>query len=362
MSTPIRVLLADDAVVVRRLLTDILDADPEIEVVGAAPNGRLALAKLAQVNPDVVILDVEMPEMDGLETLAALRKTHPRLPVIMFSTLTERGAQTTLDALNLGATDYVTKPSNSGSLLLARQKVADDLLPRIKHLGRRFRPRTAGAPAAAPAPKPAAPPRRPRPTADVVEVVAIGVSTGGPNALAELLPVLPGDLPAPVLIVQHMPPVFTRLLAERLDKRCALEVVEAQHGMRVKSGHVYIAPGDFHMVAARQGTEVVVHLNQGPAEQSCRPAVDPLFRSVADVWGAHALAVVLTGMGSDGSRGASSIHAAGGHVLVQDEASSVVWGMPGAVVQAGLADEVLPLDHLGASIVARALRAARLGS
>ena len=363
MGEPIRVLIADDSVVVRRLLSDILSADPGITIVGAAANGKLALVKLAQTSPDLVILDVEMPEMDGLETLTEIRRLHPRLPVIMFSTLTERGASVTLEALALGATDYVTKPSNTGSLAESRQRVADELIPRIIQLVGRRRPVSPALAKAAPpvvrAPMPA-PPKR-RGPAEPVDVLAIGVSTGGPNALASLLPMLPADLPVPVLIVQHMPPVFTRLLAERLDRQSAIRVCEAQDGMVVEPGRVYIAPGDHHLTVVNERGRVVVRLNQGPQEQSCRPAVDPLFRSVAEAYGAHTLAVVLTGMGADGMRGATRIAEVGGVILAQDEASSVVWGMPAAVVQAGLAEAVLPLDRIADAVLSRISAGARAG-
>lgn len=344
---PIRVLLVDDAVVIRRLLTDILQSDPEIEVVGVAANGRIALGKLAQVQPDVVVLDVEMPEMNGLETLAALRKTHPRLPVIMFSTLTERGAVTTLDALSLGATDYITKPANVGSVVLARKRVQDELIPKIRLL-------TGRGPKLAPVvvrPKVAAAPRV-RPSG-AVEVVGIGVSTGGPNALAALLPAIPEQFPAPILVVQHMPPLFTRFLAERLAGKSRIGVVEGADGMVVRPGTAYIAPGDFHMTVERHGLDIVLRMNQAPPENSCRPAVDVLFRSIAAMWGNHALVAVLTGMGQDGMRGAERVREAGGQILAQDEATSVVWGMPGYVANAGLADRVLPLDEMAREIVTR---------
>ncbi len=362
---PIRVLVVDDAVVIRRLLSDILAADPAIEVAGVAANGRIALQKLEQVNPDLVILDVEMPELDGLATLAELRKRWRRLPVIMFSTLTERGAATTLEALALGATDYFTKPSNSGSMALAAQRVREELVPRIKQLcGRASAPApgsAAPAPAAAVRPAPAAP-RRVAPALPP-EAVVIGVSTGGPNALAEVLPALPADFPVPVLVVQHMPPVFTRFLAERLDTRCKLRVVEATAGMPVQAGTIYVAPGDWHMVAERGGalTPPRIRLHQGPLENSCRPAVDPLFRSAVECWGGALLGVVLTGMGQDGLRGAEAIHDAGGQVLAQDEATSVVWGMPGFVANSGFADRVLPLGEVAGEIVRRAAVPARGG-
>lgn len=370
----IRVLLVDDAIVVRRLLTDIIGEDPGMEVCGVAPNGRIALQKLPQLAPDLVVLDVEMPEMNGLETLRELRKQWPRLPVIMFSTLTERGAATTLEALSLGATDYITKPSNQAGILDAKQRVRDDLLPKIRLFTGRAKgtaatpapaapapglPARAVAPALGRLPVPVAKPRTAPPAAP--EVLAIGVSTGGPNALAELIPALPAGFPLPVLLVQHMPPLFTRFLAERLAAKAKLPVVEAKDGQPIEGGTVYIAPGDYHLVAERQGGRIVARLNQQPPENSCRPAVDPLFRSVVQVWGAHVLGVVLTGMGQDGCRGAEKVREAGGAVLAQDEASSVVWGMPGFVVQCGLADKVLPLAEMAAEITRRCARPVRVG-
>jgi two-component system, chemotaxis family, protein-glutamate methylesterase/glutaminase len=347
-----RILIVDDSVVIRRLLTTVLTSDPDLEVVGAAANGHIALAKLPHVNPDVVILDIEMPEMNGLETLAALRKEHPFLPVIMFSALTEQGAVHTLEALSLGATDYITKPSSVGHPDAAGDKVRDELIPRIKALHR-----PAVARVASPA-RPSAPAKARTPASETVDVVAIGVSTGGPNALAALLPLLPRSLPTPVLVVQHMPPLFTRFLADRLDGQCALAVREGVAGMKVEPGTVWIAPGDWHMTVERSGAAVTLGTHQGAPENSCRPAVDVLFRSVASVYGPRSLAVVLTGMGQDGLRGAEDIHERGGRVVVQDEATSVVWGMPGFIANAGIADRVLPLDQIAQEIVRRTTRTA----
>jgi len=348
--------VVDDSVVVRRLLTDALSDDPALEVVGAAANGRIALARIPQVNPDVVTLDVEMPEMDGLEALAAIRRTYARLPVIMFSTVTDRGAAATLDALSLGANDYVTKPSNVGGATAAIARIREELIPKIRiHCAAAGAgPLPAGFPSA-PAPRlakrafvPAAPRRECR-----VEIVAIGVSTGGPNALAELIPRLPAHLPVPVVIVQHMPPIFTRFLAERLASKSQIGVEEASPNHVLEAGHAWLAPGNFHMVVKREGTVVRIGTHQGPPENSCRPAVDVLFRSVAEIYGAGVLGVVMTGMGQDGLRGAEHIRERGGRVIVQDEATSVVWGMPGFVAQAGLADKVLPLDQIAEEIVSR---------
>lgn len=355
MDTPVRrvkVLVVDDSVVVRRLVSDVLAADPRIEVVGTAANGKVALAKIPLLNPDLITLDIEMPVMDGLETLVELRKDYPLLPVVMFSTLTARGANATLDALERGANDYVTKPANVGSVTASMEAVRAQLVPRILALCNR-------AVAAPGLPVPPLPAARRLPGAQRssrVDAVAIGVSTGGPDALARVLPALPADLPVPVVVVQHMPPVFTRQFADRLDVRCGLRVSEAAAGDAVVAGRVLVAPGDFHLRVHRsvqEGGRVVAALDQGTPENYCRPAVDVMFRSVVEQYGAHVLGVVLTGMGHDGARGAAEIVAAGGTVIAQDEATSVVWGMPGAVVSAGLAARVLPIDRIAAAIVER---------
>ena len=344
----IRVMVVDDAVVVRRIVTDVLSADPDIEVVGTAANGRLALAKLAQLTPDLVTLDIEMPELDGLETLAQLRKTHPRLPVIMFSTLTDRGATATLDALALGASDYVTKPANVGSVTLAQERVRAELIPKIRALtGRVALPPRPGSP---PAPRVPAP----RSTLPIrVDLLVIGVSTGGPNALAVVVPALPREFPVPIVIVQHMPPVFTRFLAERLSHLSKITVREGEEGGLLEPGVAWVAPGNFHTVLRHDGEQLRLAINQDPPENSCRPAVDPLFRSAAELCGNRTLGLVLTGMGHDGLEGAGDICRSGGRVVVQDEASSVVWGMPGAIATAGLADAVLPLEAIAADLVQR---------
>jgi two-component system chemotaxis response regulator CheB len=339
----IRVLIVDDAVVVRKILTDALGSDPDLEVFTAA-NGRIALAKIPQINPDVMTLDMEMPEMDGITTLKALRKTYPKLPVIMFSTLTERGAVATLDALSAGANDYVTKPANVGSVAAAYARIKCELVPKLKALcGIHETP--------AAMLNPIKPPPRVRGEQKEIEIVAIGVSTGGPNALSEMMPLLPHDLPVPIVIVQHMPPIFTKLLADRLAGQCAIGVNEGAVDMPLRAGHAIVAPGGSHMFVRRQGTRVVIGTNMDPPQNSCRPAVDVLFRSVASVYGAATLGVILTGMGSDGLRGCEFIREAGGHVIVQDEASSVVWGMPGYVARAGLADKILPLKEIAGEIV-----------
>jgi two-component system chemotaxis response regulator CheB len=346
---PIRILVVDDSVVIRKLLSDTLPGDPALEVVGTASDGRIALAKIPLLKPDLVTLDVEMPVMNGLEALVALRKLYPKLPVIMFSTLTERGAAATLDALSLGASDYATKPSNTGSPAVAIECIRAELIPKIKALCGVAHSELHPPPAARPALKVRV---RSNPR---IEVVAIGTSTGGPNALAEVLPRIPRDFPVPIVVVQHMPPIFTRLLAERLASQSAIPVEEGSAGAVLCPGHAWIAPGNFHMKVVRAGVGWRLSTSQETPENSCRPAVDVLFRSVAAAYGANVLAVVMTGMGSDGLLGAQTIRDAGGDVIVQDQASSVVWGMPGLVHASGLSDAAYPLDRLGAEITRRVL-------
>ncbi len=346
----IRVLIVDDSVVIRRLLTDELNKDSDIEVVGTAATGKIALAKVQQTPPDVVTMDIEMPEMDGLTAVSEIRKTHPKLPIIMFSTLSQRAAKETLEALSRGANDYVTKPANVGSATLAMQRVREELLPKIKTLANH--PSVSQSKPAHPKPAVSSAPVVPLMKKDHrVDIVAIGISTGGPNALAEVMPHIPKDCPVPILIVQHMPPVFTKCLAERLSMKANIPIHEGRPGDVLTAGQAWIAPGDYHMVVKREGTQIVLAMNQDPPENSCRPAVDVMFRSVAKVYRAHVLAAVLTGMGQDGMRGAEVIREAGGQVLAQDEASSVVWGMPGAVVHAGFSHAVVPLSQMATEIM-----------
>jgi two-component system chemotaxis response regulator CheB len=345
----------DDSSFIRRCVTSALAGDAAIQVVGTAPNGLIALNKLDQLNPDAVVLDIEMPEMDGLETLAVLRRRYPQMVVVMFSTLTERGAAITLKALSMGADDYVAKTISSGGLEQSLDQLRQDLGACIRQFFDTPRP-PAAAPAAAPAlhlrpPVAVRRPEAPAAPSEAVDVVAIGSSTGGPAALAEVLPLLPASLGVPVFVVQHMPALFTRLLAERLNTSCPLRVREASHGARVQDAGIWIAPGDYHMCVERVTGALRLSLNQAPPENSCRPSVDVLFRSVAELFQSHSLAAVLTGMGRDGQRGSAVLKSVGARVLAQDEESSVVWGMPGAVTEAGLADWVLPLDRIGPHIV-----------
>ena len=344
-----RVLIVDDSAVMRSLLRGVVSADARLEVAGTATDGAAALQSVATLAPDVMLLDVEMPVMDGLTTLKRLRAQGQKLPVIMCSSLTQRGARVTIEALAGGAADYVTKPAGQESREAAARKLSQELLPKIHALSRKDEVRTPAA--VLPWPMVAA-------SAGAVPpaVVAIAVSTGGPEALDKLLPALPSDFGLPVLVVQHMPELFTRLLAERLDKNCRLRVEEAKDGTMLAVGHIYIARGDWHLEAYGTPLAPRMRLTQAPAENHCRPAADVMFRTLARVYSGAVLAVVLTGMGSDGLAGCRILRSAGATVLVQDAATSTVWGMPGAIATAGLAHKVLPLRELAPEIVRIAAR------
>ncbi len=372
-----RILIVDDSAVMRSLLRSVVCSDAGLEVAGTAADGALALSSIAILRPDLILLDVEMPVMDGLVTLRELRRQGHKMPVIMCSSLTQRGAKVTLEALAGGASDYVAKPAGQASREAATRALGQELVPKIHALTNQAEGQAEGqaqgqyrGPSQGRLPglgQPVFPgaarlplilPMGPRPAAQAISsipvVLAIGVSTGGPAALDILLPALRGNFPLPVLIVQHMPELFTRLFAERLDGRCKLRVREAAEGDQVRAGTIYIARGNWHMevqAASLAGSPATLHLNQGPLENHCRPAVDALFRSVAKVYGSGVLAVVLTGMGSDGLMGCRMIRDHGGAVLVQDQASSTVWGMPGAVSNAGLAHKVLALNDLAPEIL-----------
>ncbi len=370
MTIPLRILLADDSVTVRRLLTETLSSDPSLEVCLAARNGQEAVTQFSLVMPDVVVLDVEMPVMDGIEAVAAIRKTNAHVPIIMFSSLTTRGGEATLDALTNGATDYSTKPARVGHLQVAVDHIRNELIPMIKHWGNWYhehhqsprvsQPKTSveRIPEVLRHREPVSMAPRTSPfTERPLEIVAVGVSTGGPSALADVLKSIPKQFPVPIVIVQHMPPLFTGLLAERLNQVCPLSVQEAQEGVTLGAGHVWIAPGDEHLVVEKSGAQLRLRLDHGPAVNSCRPSVDVLFRSVAETVGGNSVGVVLTGMGQDGLEGCRRIHAKGGKVIAQDQATSVVWGMPRAVAEAGIADKILPLQKLSEELI----RLSRIG-
>lgn len=344
-----RVVAVDDSAVLRRLLVETLESDPEVSIV-VAPDGETGLSLVVSQKPDVVILDIEMPRMNGLELLKNLRRLFPRLPIVMYSHLTERGSRSTLEALCLGATDYVPKPPEGNGLDDARRHIRTVLLPRLKALheeeNRRLREAIVSR-----APRPA----RPRGAARASPLLlAIGASTGGPNALVRLLSGLGSDFWLPAVIAQHMPPLFTALLAERLTRETPVVVREGESRGPLRPGQAWLAPGDRHLVVQRTTEGLRVDLSDAPPVNSCRPSVDVLFKSVADAAGERAIVVVLTGMGHDGLEGVRALRERGAVILVQDEPSSVVWGMPGAVAQSGLADAVLSLDALAAEVRRRA--------
>lgn len=359
----IKVLVVDDSVVVRKIVTDALNADPSLEVVGTAPNGKLALMKWKQLKPDAITMDIEMPEMNGIEAVRELRKMGCKDPIIMFSTLTQRGATATLEALSAGATDYVTKPANQGSVQQSIQSVREQLVPIILGL-LPSKVRVLGATATATLSPEARANISSVPTMfsgplklhdrtglpdKPIRIVILGSSTGGPEALTKVVSNL-RSLPVPMVITQHMPPVFTTQLAARLDKMTPVNVQEAKEGMMLAPGNIYLAPGNFHMTFAGNAGAPRVKLTQTPPVNFCRPSVDVMFESAVRMYGGDLLAVVLTGMGQDGKTGCGQVLEAGGRTLVQDEKTSVVWGMPGAVANAGFADEIKPLEDIAPQI------------
>ncbi|WP_437205118.1 protein-glutamate methylesterase/protein-glutamine glutaminase [Planctomicrobium sp. SH664] len=365
MSRPIRIFLADDSLVIRRILVQALSRHRDLLVVGVARNGAEAVATFQSLQPDVVLLDVEMPEMNGVEAVAGIRRLDRTLPIVMFSSLTVEGGHSTLDAIAQGANDYVTKPRNVVNLAQSLDLIDSELVTKIRFWGeKRIEQQEHPAPTH-PAPtvvRASLPPavrvhqavRR-----DPVEVVVIGVSTGGPNALAEVLPAIPRTFGVPIVIVQHMPPVFTQLLANRLNDSCPCPVREAVDGEPLIAGQVLIAPGNWHVRIVRRDGEERIQLDDGLPVNSCRPAVDVLFQSAAELYGAGVLAAVLTGMGKDGLEGAKLVRERGGRIIAQDQETSVVWGMPRAVTEAGLAHQVLALRDIAPEIL-RSVAAAPL--
>jgi two-component system chemotaxis response regulator CheB len=377
----LKIMIVDDSAVVRGLISRWLEQERDMVLAGLAIDGLKAIEKVREIQPDVLILDIEMPNMGGLEALPKLLAAKPGLKVLMASTLTTRGANVTIRALELGAADYIPKPDSTRiggadgfrtELLTkiralcgrTRQWPAPELKPEAKapELKTPEKPAPSAPTAHGPAPAPAsgfspahkpvltpppAPTLRPRGVGPKrIDCLVVGASTGGPPALRAFLLGLGADWKLPILIVQHMPATFTTILAEHLDKALPMKVQEAKDGMLIESRNVYIAPGDWHMTIKNDPICKQIKLDQGPQVNWCRPAVDPLFKSAAEVYGNHALAVVLTGMGHDGREGCRLLSANGSLVVAQDEASSVVWGMPGAVAAAGLADAILPLDTI----------------
>ncbi|KAA2235815.1 chemotaxis response regulator protein-glutamate methylesterase [Salinarimonas soli] len=356
-------MIVDDSVVVRGLVSRWLTEDGGFEVVGTAANGRAAIDLIERAAPDLVLLDLEMPEVDGFTALPKLLERRPGVSVVVISTLTHRNADVSLKCLSLGATDYLAKPDSHRGVTTSTTFRAE-LLAKLHALGgarrRRFAPAAPAVPSRgrldAPAPAaPAAPALRtlPRPRAGLVapRALLVGASTGGPRAVAQVLGGLGASLQrVPILVVQHMPPIFTAVFAEHLATHTGMIAREPEHGERLTAGRIYVAPGGRHMGLAKDGTAVSIRLDDSPPVNFCRPAVDVLFRDAAAVFGASALAVVLTGMGSDGTNGARALVETGATMIAQDEATSTVWGMPGSIAKAGLAHEILPLDGIAPAL------------
>ncbi len=357
-----RVMVVDDSAVVRGLVARWIEADPRLALAATCSDGEQGVKRAGELQPDLVVLDIEMPRMDGLTALPLILKAAPKARVIMASTLTQKGAQVTLQALSLGAADFAPKPDTSR--MGGAESYRLELLDKLAGLAPRYAPQRAAGPAIAAAATAgvklsagtgAAASGRELPSR--IDLLAIGSSTGGPQALRQVIQNIPSSIRMPVVIAQHMPKVFTAILAEHLSRE-GLPAHEARDGETLKAGHVYVAPGDYHLTIEGAPGQYRARLDQNPPINFCRPSVDPLFESCARVAGKNLLALVLTGMGSDGRNGARHIRNAGGGVIVQDQASSVVWGMPGAVAEAGLADLVLPLNQIGPEL-ARRLTGAR---
>jgi len=349
----IRVLIVDDSAVIRGALGRIIDAESDMLVATTAPNGKVALDALRHTKVDVVLLDVEMPEMDGLTALPLILAQYPSTRVIMASSLTQRGAEVTMHALAMGAADYIAKPAaKTGSATLAA--ISIEIASKVRAIGRAARglrhlSSTVGRPSMPVHTELLAARSHEAPT----RILAIASSTGGPNALSDVLSALPTDFPLPILITQHMPAVFTGLLASRLERDTGRHCVEAKDGDMIRPNCTYVAPGDYHMIVQTNEGYPYVRLTQTPPENYCRPSADPMLRSIASIYGASTMAIVLTGMGEDGLRGCREVHQRGGRIMVQDEATSVVWGMPGAVANAGIASTILPLPKIGAAIMSQ---------
>ena len=367
----IRVMVVDDSALVRRIASDILSADPEIEIAATAANAEFALLKLERERPDVITLDLEMPGMGGLEAIRRIMNVRPT-PIIVMSAHAQKGAELTLAALEAGAVDFVLKPSNS--LSGGIPAIARELIEKVRDAARIILPSSLASSTQPEAPPPGVEGAPALPSVPVAappsslavngcDLVAIGTSTGGPVALKTVLTQLPGDFPVGILVVQHMPPVFTKAFADRLDSCCAVRVKEAENGDAVLPGRVLIAPGNWHMTVSRAGAEPRVLLSQGETVNGHRPSVDVLVRSVAREYSARAVGVIMTGMGRDGAEGLRELRARGGYVIAQDKSSSVIFGMNKEVVQNGDAHEVVPVDQIASRLraCARSAASARSG-
>ncbi|KAF0114362.1 MAG: two-component system chemotaxis family response regulator CheB [Hyphomonadaceae bacterium] len=357
---PIKVMIIDDSAIIRGLVSRWIGDQADFEYVGGGINGRDGLMRAPKFDPDIIILDIEMPEMDGLTALPQLLAAVPGVKVIMASTLTKSGAEVTIKALTLGAADYIPKPD--AGRIAGAEEYKQELFTKLRGLGRKKPNGRAAAQPARPVLVGAPVPRQPfadnkpselRPLnlRTRIEALFIGSSTGGPEALRQVVQGLVGQVKVPIFLTQHMPVLFTKILADHLAKQCNAKVVEAEHNMIPVPDQFHLAPGGKHMVVARTASGVRIHLNDDPPENFCKPAVDPLFRSAAQVYGDHVLAVVLTGMGHDGREGGRKLVERGANIIVQDEASSVVWGMPGSVAAAGLASAIKPINEIAPSIL-----------
>jgi two-component system chemotaxis response regulator CheB len=379
-SSQVRVMVVDDSAVIRGLITRALEADTAIQVVATVGNGQLAVGQLGRTDVDVIVLDIEMPVMDGLTAIPKLLEVAPDVKIIMASTLTQRNAHSSIEAMNKGASDYIPKPSSTGEIH-GSADFKRELIEKVKALGRarrdkRDRNRAAGQPETRPQPtattraataagaaagavtqaarssllSPQTPIALRAPGRTPPQIVAIGSSTGGPQALFAVLGALPAAMKLPIVITQHMPATFTTILAEHIQRTAKRPCAEGVDGETVEAGRIYLAPGDNHMKIESKGAQKIVRITKEPPENFCRPAVDPMFRSVATAYGAAVLGVVLTGMGADGAKGGKVVVDAGGTVIAQDEATSVVWGMPGATAMSGVCAAVLPLDRIAGEI------------
>ncbi|MES1989889.1 MAG: chemotaxis response regulator protein-glutamate methylesterase [Pseudomonadota bacterium] len=356
-----RVMVVDDSSIVRGIVTRTLEAAPRIKVVASVANGAQAIKMLAGIECDVIVLDIEMPELDGISALPQLLAINPNVKIIMSSTLTRRGAEISLKAISLGAADYVAKPSSN---IGAADAFRAELLGKVQAYGARARlarvvrtPAKTAVGVEAPAlaariggVAPSGPLTLRKSVIEKPSIIAIGASTGGPQALSEVLKNLGHGVTQPIVITQHMPPTFTAILAEHMNRYAGRPAAEAVDGEVLQGGRIYVAPGGLHMLFEAVGAQTVVRLNDGPMENSCKPAVDPMFRSLSDIFKKKLFTVILTGMGYDGLKGAKYAIEAGAALIAQDQASSIVWGMPGAVAQAGLCNAVLPLAQIGQAI------------